>query len=102
MNNHDQRSARVLIMSFCCFCYSDPEKVLGKSHQLLNTRPDVKESLLKNIARRLTPQAIKIRADLELSCFTYEGIDAIRTALKAGENCGTPEMPVKVRKPQGQ
>ena len=36
------------------------------------------------IRRRLAPQPIKIRADVEVSCFTYEGIDAIRDALFAG------------------
>jgi len=47
--------------------------------------PKIKESLIKNIKRRLTPQPIKIRADIEVTCFQYEGIDAIKTALKAGE-----------------
>eukprot|EP00003_Mantamonas_plastica_P030477 TRINITY_DN7590_c0_g2_i1.p1 TRINITY_DN7590_c0_g2~~TRINITY_DN7590_c0_g2_i1.p1 ORF type:complete len:320 (+),score=135.64 TRINITY_DN7590_c0_g2_i1:114-962(+) len=46
---------------------------------------DVKKELLKNIERRMTPQPLKMRADIELTCFHYEGIDAIKKALGAGE-----------------
>jgi translation initiation factor 2 subunit 1 len=35
---------------------------------------EVRGALLKNINRRLTPQAVKIRADLEVTCFAYDGI----------------------------
>ena len=40
-----------------------------------------KEVLLENIQRKLTQQAVKIRADFECSCYTYEGIDAVKDAL---------------------
>lgn len=42
---------------------------------------DIKAKLLKEIQRRLTPQQLQIRADFELYCFSYEGIDAIKEAL---------------------
>jgi translation initiation factor 2 subunit 1 len=58
---------------------------------------EVKETLLSNISRRLTPQPIKLRADLEVTCFQYQGIDAIKEALKAGEAIGTEEMPIKIK-----
>jgi translation initiation factor 2 subunit 1 len=29
----------------------------------------------------MAPQPVKLRADFELTCFTYEGIDALRDAL---------------------
>lgn len=29
---------------------------------------------MKNIRRRMTPQPVKIRADVELTCFSYDGI----------------------------
>ena len=32
-----------------------------------------------------------------MTCFTYEGIDAIKEALMAGEAKGTAEAPVKIR-----
>ncbi|VUZ43387.1 unnamed protein product [Hymenolepis diminuta] len=43
-----------------------------------------KEMLLQDIRHRLMPVTAKIRADFEVSCFTYEGIDAVRRALRTG------------------
>ena len=37
-----------------------------------------KKILIENIQRKLTQQAVKIRADFEVSCYTYEGIDAVK------------------------
>ncbi|CAA15918.1 translation initiation factor eIF2 alpha subunit [Schizosaccharomyces pombe] len=53
--------------------------------------------LLAQISRRLTPQPIKIRADVEVTCFGYEGINAIKAALKAAEDVHTEEVPIKVK-----
>jgi len=72
---------------------TDPESVF----QGIELEPDIKACVVKNIQRRLTPQPVKIRADLEVTCFHYDGIDAIKLALKAGENCGTKESPVSVK-----
>ncbi len=55
------------------------------------------DALMKNITKRLTPQAIKIRADLEVMCFAYDGIDAIKDALLAAEQLSTEEMPIKIK-----
>ena len=33
-----------------------------------------KVTLLENIQQKLTQQAVKIRADVEVACYTYEGI----------------------------
>lgn len=49
------------------------------------------------IGKRLTPQAVKIRADVEVSCFSYEGIDAIKDALTAAEALSTEQMQIKVK-----
>lgn len=52
--------------------------------------------LLNNIKRKLTSQAVKIRADVEVACYGYEGIDAVKTALKAGLAIATEELPIKI------
>jgi len=57
----------------------------------------VKAALLKNIKLRMTPKPVKIRADLEVTCFGYEGIDAIKAALKEGEAKSAPDMPIKIK-----
>ena len=62
----------------------------------LNLVPKEKEILLKNIKRRLTPQAMKIRADVEVSCYAYEGVDAVKRALKKGLECSTEEHAIKI------
>lgn len=71
----------------------DPESVL----QGLDIHENEKEELLKNIRRRLTPQAIKLRADIEVTCYEYEGIDAVKAALTAGEECSTEESGIKIK-----
>lgn len=58
---------------------------------------DTMDILMKTIAQRLTPQPIKLRADIELTCFKPAGIDAIKRALKAGEAVSTPTVPVKAK-----
>lgn len=63
----------------------------------LSISPTLKETLMMHIRRRLTPQPIKIRSDVEVTCFTYEGIEAIRAALLAAQAVGTEEVPVKVK-----
>ena len=55
-----------------------------------------KEVLLNNIKRKLTSQAVKIRADVEVACYGYEGIDAVKAALKAGLALSMEELPIKI------
>ncbi|CAK9811230.1 Eukaryotic translation initiation factor 2 subunit 1 [Anthophora plagiata] len=55
-----------------------------------------KEVLLNNIKRKLTSQAVKIRADVEVACYGYEGIDAVKAALKTGLALSTDELPIKI------
>jgi len=54
----------------------------------LEVQKEIKEELVKNIQRRLTPQPVKLRSDIELTCFGYDGIDAIKSAIRAGEKVG--------------
>jgi translation initiation factor 2 subunit 1 len=45
----------------------------------------------------MVPQPVKIRADFKLTCFKFEGIDAIKAALMEGEKLSTPDIPIKFR-----
>jgi translation initiation factor 2 subunit 1 len=64
----------------------------------LDVPSDIIDELKLYIRRRLAPQPIKIRADVEVSCFTYDGIDAIREALFAGIAVGgTENSSIKIR-----
>ena len=45
----------------------------------------VEKELKIQIAMRLTPQPLKVRSDIEVTCFAYEGIDAIKEALRQAE-----------------
>ena len=58
---------------------------------------NVFKELYANIARKLTPQPVKIRADVEVTCFGYEGIDAIKKALRAGEATSIEGIPISVK-----
>ena len=55
-----------------------------------------KSTLLTNIKRRLTPQAVKVRADVEVSCYAYDGIDAVKNSLLEGLKCSSEDVPIKV------
>ncbi|KAM0563334.1 hypothetical protein ACHAPJ_001052 [Fusarium lateritium] len=57
----------------------------------------VSEELKTYISKRLTPQPTKVRADIEVTCFGYEGIDAVKTALRTAEANNTEDTQVKVK-----
>lgn len=77
------------------FHHSDASSVLST----LSSKPnqDILDILLATIARRLTPQPIKLRADIELTCYTPAGIDAIQRALRKGEAQGSDGVPIKAK-----
>lgn len=57
----------------------------------------VADELKSYIGKRLTPQPTKVRADIEVTCFGYEGIDAVKTALRTAEAGNTEDTQVKVK-----
>ncbi|KAI1660071.1 translation initiation factor 2, alpha subunit [Daldinia decipiens] len=61
------------------------------------TSEPVAEELKSYIGKRLTPQPTKVRADIEVTCFEYDGIDAVKAALRTAEARNTEENQVKVR-----
>ncbi|EMR10563.1 eukaryotic translation initiation factor 2 subunit alpha [Pneumocystis murina B123] len=64
---------------------------------LTPSNPQIIDDLITQITRRLTLQAVKIRADVEVSCFEYEGIDAVKRALKAAEAKNSKDALIKVK-----
>lgn len=44
----------------------------------------VKDCLLKEIKHRLAEQPIRVQSQIDISCFTVEGVEAIKAALLAG------------------
>lgn len=62
----------------------------------LDIDEETKSVLLANIKRRLTPQAVKVRADIEVACTNYEGVDAVKRALKKGLELSSEAMPIKI------
>ncbi|OJJ44405.1 hypothetical protein ASPZODRAFT_786189 [Penicilliopsis zonata CBS 506.65] len=57
----------------------------------------VKGELLQYISKKLTPAPTKVRADIEVTCFGYEGIDAVKEALRTAEANNTADSQIKVK-----
>ncbi|KAK7100221.1 eukaryotic translation initiation factor 2 subunit 1-like [Littorina saxatilis] len=89
--------------------FEDKYKKTGSSYEAFKhavSNPEVldecdidektKEVLLENICRKLKPQSVKIRADIEVACTKYEGVDAVKRALKKGLELTTEVMPIKI------
>ena len=73
------------------------EKNAGDPFAEIDVPEDLKEEIKMYILRRLAPQPTKVRSDIEVSCFAYEGIDAIREALFAGMAVGTESSQIKIK-----
>ena len=89
--SHMTVPARSLLHS-CTPLPRDPTVLSGCTF----TNDEERETLMTNIQHRLTPHPVKIRADVEVSCYSYEGIDAVKAALRRGLAQSTEEMPLKV------
>ncbi len=72
--------------------FSDEEAILGK----LNIEKDIREDLIDILKVKMVPEPVKIRADFKLTCYKFEGIEAIKAALLEGEKLSTAEIPLKV------
>ncbi|OJK04966.1 putative eukaryotic translation initiation factor 2 alpha subunit [Aspergillus uvarum CBS 121591] len=57
----------------------------------------VKKELTHYISKRLTPHPTKVRADIEVTCFGYDGIDAVKEALRTAEANNNAESQIKVK-----
>lgn len=91
---------------------TDPDSVLGSlTRDVKEIGPDgvevtksvpamqeeVKQALIKNIHRRMTPQPLRIRADIELRCFQYDGVLHIQESMRKAEAAGSEDCPVKIK-----
>ncbi len=57
----------------------------------------VRDALLVNIRRRMTPQPLKIRADVELTCFGYDGVLHIKEAMRAAQKLSRDDCVVQMK-----
>ncbi|GFZ21788.1 eukaryotic translation initiation factor 2 subunit 1 [Actinidia rufa] len=57
---------------------------------------ELKDALVKNIKRRMTPHPLKIRADIEMKCFQFDGVLHIKEAMRKAEAAGNKDCPVKI------
>jgi len=65
--------------------YSNDDEDIFSALQLpADKAEEIKECVKVQIGRRLLSQVVRIRAKIEVSCFEYEGIDAVKDALLAG------------------
>jgi len=62
----------------------------------LDIDEETKKCLYDNICRKLTPAQTKLRADIEVQCTYYDGVDAVKRALKKGLELSTEAMPIKI------
>lgn len=58
---------------------------------------EIESALVEIVSRKLTPQPVKVRADVEVSCFGYSGIEAVRSALLMGKSVSSAESQLSIR-----
>jgi len=71
----------------------DPEKVFKD----ITMNEEVQKKLFDVIKLKLAPQAMEIRADFEMTCYTAEGIDGIKDALREGLKKATPQVNLQLK-----
>mmetsp|Transcript_23284 Transcript_23284/g.30183 ORF Transcript_23284/g.30183 Transcript_23284/m.30183 type:complete len:335 (+) Transcript_23284:50-1054(+) len=65
--------------------------------QVCEISQERKTILVDYIKKKLSPTPTKIRADIEVTCFAYEGIMAVKEALLKGIEAQTEECPIQVK-----
>ena len=56
----------------------------------------LKAQLIENISRRLQTAAIRLRSKVDVTCFTPEGIEGIKAALRAGQACESDDVKLTI------
>lgn len=57
----------------------------------------VRNEITQYISKKLTPSPTKVRADIEVTCFGYDGIDAVKDALRTAEQSNTADSQIRVK-----
>jgi len=65
--------------------------------QNIDIPDDVKESLVNDIKLRLSPQILKIRGRVDVYCFGYDGIEAVKTALTKARTVGDSKTEIRIK-----
>ncbi|KAJ2852116.1 hypothetical protein IWW36_000495 [Coemansia brasiliensis] len=71
---------------------SDPQAVFGE----FDLEPGLLDELMVDISRHMKPQRAKLRAKVDVRCFSFEGIEAIRRALKAAQDVSTEKTKLDI------
>lgn len=63
---------------------------------LINIPIEVKEELKRQMEMKLRPKSVKIQQDFDITCNSYEGINGIKYALRAGLVKSNESFPFKI------
>ena len=58
--------------------------------------PELKKLLIQNIQKYMFPKHFNFQSRVKVTCFDYQGIDAIKKALSKGKQFGTTEYPINI------
>jgi translation initiation factor 2 subunit 1 len=104
---HTQKSMEYLYKNIIWPLYKTHDHALDALNLLLNgdskilenskITDEIKEELMKILKKKLVPKPVKIRSDFKITCYTFEGSDAIKESLINGEKKGTKEIPISIR-----
>lgn len=78
-----------------------PFKIKDEEEEIDIDLEDKKAKIIADIdvslKRRLMQQQLRLRAKIEVSCFEYEGIDAVVESLLEGQKASRPECELKMK-----
>lgn len=66
-----------------------PDEVFGP----MNIPENLKDAIIQTAQHRLKDQPVKLRVDLDITCFAAEGVNAIREVLRVGQKTGEDQVP---------
>lgn len=84
--------------AFKLLAQSGADEVWDKLEEKIGQKIDaeLRQQVRTNIQRRLTTQAVRLRSCVDVTCYEYEGIDAVKSALKQGQACETEDVKLQV------